>query len=184
MQLQVLFIYGISALTIILGFVALLKQKTYVDPDTRKPTEIEIPIIGKMRTNYPALVFVFAGVALAVLAFNRSYPTPKEQWEITGSFKSNVDSNINWENGTIILFPIDFRTEISRKGNFRITAMIEQGLSFEDVIQSIDYSHVKGSVQIIPRNEFLAFKKEESSLVENATETGRKYKPIKIEEYQ
>jgi hypothetical protein len=44
-------------------FVALLKQKSYLDIRSGEIIEIEVPIFRKMKTNYPALIFVFlAGV--------------------------------------------------------------------------------------------------------------------------
>ena len=54
-------IYLLAGLCFVLGFVALLKQKTYIDSQTNQPTEIELPFVGKLTTNYPALGFVFIG---------------------------------------------------------------------------------------------------------------------------
>jgi hypothetical protein len=59
-------------------------QKTYLDPETKQPTEIEVPLIGKLKTNYPALIFVFLGIVLAFLTFRTSHAPPKEKWEIEG----------------------------------------------------------------------------------------------------
>ena len=56
----VLFGLGISILLIILGFIALLKQKTYIDSKTQQPTKIKLPFFGEMITNFPALIFIFA----------------------------------------------------------------------------------------------------------------------------
>ena len=74
---MLLIIYGISTLTIILGFIALLTQKIYIDTDTKQLTQIDIPMVGKMKTNYPALIFLFLGIFLAVYAFSRSFPHKK-----------------------------------------------------------------------------------------------------------
>ena len=44
------FAFGLSALLILLGFVALLTQKTYLDSKTQKPVEVKTPIIGRFGT--------------------------------------------------------------------------------------------------------------------------------------
>ena len=62
--MMIIILYAIAALSIILGFIALIKQKVYLDKDTKKQTELEIPILGKLKTNYPSLVFVFLGFFL------------------------------------------------------------------------------------------------------------------------
>jgi hypothetical protein len=45
---SILIIHGISALAIILGFIALLTQKIYMDAKTQKATQIKIPIVGRL----------------------------------------------------------------------------------------------------------------------------------------
>ena len=40
-------LFGIALLSIILGFVALLSQKTYLDTTTKQPTEVESTISWK-----------------------------------------------------------------------------------------------------------------------------------------
>jgi hypothetical protein len=61
LALVVLFV----ALTTVLGgVVALLKQKVMVD-DKGQVTEIEIPLLGKFRSNYPSLAAIVIGALLA-----------------------------------------------------------------------------------------------------------------------
>jgi hypothetical protein len=67
MNLEMILKYGFAVLLAVLGLVALLKQKTYLDSKTGQPTQIEIPLIGKMKTNYPALIFVFLAVVVLVI---------------------------------------------------------------------------------------------------------------------
>lgn len=172
---MLLIIYGISTLTIILGFIALLTQKIYIDTNTKQQTQIDIPMVGKMKTNYPALIFVFLGIFLAVYAFSRSFPPQKNEWVITGSFKSG--ENINLLDGTLTVFPADFKCEVYPNRKFEIKAKIEEGKTFEDVIQRIDYSHPLGSVQIYP-------KEQREALVKHETENSREYKPVAIHVYE
>ncbi|MGH2508312.1 MAG: hypothetical protein ACRDHZ_13055, partial [Ktedonobacteraceae bacterium] len=65
---------AIGAILIFLGFIALLSQKIYIDHRTNKATEIDVPILGKMKANYPALIFVFLGCAVVVFGLNKYTP--------------------------------------------------------------------------------------------------------------
>jgi len=173
--------YGIALVAILLGFVALLMQKTYVDRETKQPTEIELPILGKMKTNAPALAFVFLGVALALAAFEKSYPPKKVEWTVQGSFKNVPGKHIDWPTGTLAIHPTDFQPAVSTAGRFTITAMIEEGRSFEDAIELIDYSHPSGSVQLRPKQEYGRYLEHDtSSLIEGTTETTRRFKPLTL----
>ena len=64
-------IYLLAGLCFVLGFVALLKQKTYIDSQTNQPTEIELPFVGKLKSNFPALVFVVVGAFLAYSGWSK-----------------------------------------------------------------------------------------------------------------
>lgn len=62
---------GLIGLVLLIALVAvagglwiLAKQKIVVDKDGN-PTSIEIPLFGKMQTNYPSLLAVFLGLFLA-----------------------------------------------------------------------------------------------------------------------
>lgn len=173
--------YGFAFAAVFLGFVALLKQKTYIDRHTRQPTEIELPLVGKMKTNAPALAFVFLGVAVALVAFEKSYPPKKVEWTVQGSFKKVPGKQIDWPTGTLALHPTDFKPEVSTAGTFTITAMIEEGRSFEEAIELIDYSHPSGSVQLSPKQEYSRYLEHDtSSLVQATTETTRRFKPLTL----
>lgn len=182
----ILLIYGISTLAIILGFIALLTQKIYMDAKTQKATQIKIPIFGRMRTNYPALVFVFGGFALSVIAVNKTpqeievYKTPpKKEWKITGSFKLRGEENIDYGTGTFAVFPSDFEGGVNKDGSLDIIAKIEEGKTFEEVIERMDYTHTRGSICIIPKDEYARYKKEDpASYIESATKHSREYKTI------
>jgi hypothetical protein len=55
----------------ILGVYSTLRQKLYYNPtDNSVATEIDIPILGKLKTNVPALVLCFIGLVPIVLAYN------------------------------------------------------------------------------------------------------------------
>ena len=63
-MLVTLLLIGLGTLSILLGFIALLSQNIYLHPETKDLTEVEVPILGRLRTNYPALVFVLLGFSL------------------------------------------------------------------------------------------------------------------------
>lgn len=176
----IVLIFSLSALSIILGFIALLTQKIYIDSDSKQLTQIEIPIIGKMKTNYPALIFVIGGLVLAYITIDQSFPPRKISWEIRGSFISENSGNIDWDNGTLAVFPVDFKTSVRSDGVFIIQADIDEGKTFEEIVQYIDYSHKLGTTQIYPQKQYTSYLNGEESLIDKTTKESRKYKPKPI----
>ena len=172
----VFIMYGLSALAILLGFIALLAQKTYIDSKTNQPTQLSIPIIGKIKTNYPALLFVFLGFVMAYMALEKSYPPRKIPWTIHGSFDTTASEDFDWREGIFTLHPTDFYIGMSPGGEFIITGNIEEGKTFEDVVEFIDYSHKSGSIKIYPKQELESYKQGNETLIEAITDTHRKYK--------
>ena len=137
----VLIVYGISVLSIILGFVALLTQKVYIDRERNMPTQVEVPLFGKLKTNYPALIFVFLGFLMAYVAFDRSRELPKRDWLITGSFVSD-DSSINLADGRPRRLSFRLRMERGygrdlRDSNETRGRAYLRGCSGEDCLQSL-----------------------------------------------
>ena len=198
-------LYSGALLLFVLGFIALLKHKIYVDSRTKEPMEIELPFFGKMKTNYPALAFVFAGLILAGYTYKLSneetmkrdqYAHDEEMkklekpkivdWEIRGQFKlpEGDKRKINWENGTMLLSPAVL-PEIKPDGVFKISGVkIEQGKRLEDQYSWLDFSSPWGSYQVELQNEYDKYERHLESLVENATDKTRKYKPITINPYE
>ena len=93
----------ISIIGIILGFVALITQKIYINPETSEATEVEIPFIGKIKTNYPALVFAFLGFGLAFYVFNKAYPPLPTVWHwVPGGNRFGLKLIIEREGGELV----------------------------------------------------------------------------------
>ncbi len=174
---------SMSALSVLLGFVALLTQKIYIDSSTNQPTDVDIPFFGKLKTNYPALIFVFLGFAMAYATLNKCYPIGKTQWVITGSFKAPDGKNIRWEQGSGVVIPSDYRMDVNKDGVFEIDALIEEGKQFEDVIERIVYTHNCGSQSVVPKAEYDAYKGGKESLIKSVTKSTREYRPIPITLY-
>jgi hypothetical protein len=176
-------IFGIAVLSIILGFIALLSQKIYIDPTTNQPTEVEVPIIGKIKSNYPALVFVFLGAALAFGAFQKLYPPQKDPWIIKGTFTPPSGETVD-PAGTIDLTPVDETKNITPKGNFTINVTIPRGTSLEDVFETVEYTYSGGSARINLRSEYDVFlKNPNESKLSSVAAHERIFKPEPITAY-
>jgi len=186
--------YSIALLSIIFGFLALLTQKKYFDRETNQLTEIEIPFLGKMKTNFPALVFVFIGFVLAFITFNKSYEKSFDKkpidWKITGSFKiagssENTGDIKNYlRTGKISIFPCSIETFISDLGTFEITAELAEGVTFESAIQRIDFAFPDGIASIKPNEEYQKYINREETLIKSVTQNTREFKPITITHLQ
>lgn len=184
-MLIIYIIAGVSVLLIILGFIALLTQKIYIDQKTQTHTEVDIPLFGRMRTNYPALVFVFLGCALSFLILQKfAVHKEKVDWLITGSMQNVSENQLDWREGSMDLFPCEIKeSEFGEFGSFRIVAAIEKGKTFEDLIESIHFDHPDGaSFVLFPRKEYEKYSKRLSgSLLDECTERTRLYKALPLE---
>src|SRR5207248_1160733 len=100
-------VFGIAILSIILGFIALLSQKIYLDPATNQPAEVEVPLLGKIKTNYPALVFVFLGAVLAFGTFQKAFPPAKEEWTLHRTFEPPSGTELDSTSTLLTITPVD-----------------------------------------------------------------------------
>jgi len=141
-------IYIFSWTALVLGFIALLTQKAYIDSATGQVTEIEVRAIGKLKTNIPALVFVVGGLGLATFAFLRDsgHPVP---WTIEGTLQPVDEANPltsneinNLDKGIIGFQPSRLVEPPSIHANkFRFQYEIPDGKEFEDEIETIQYQN-------------------------------------------
>lgn len=167
---------GMGAMLILLGFAALLTQRIYLDLSTLQPIEMDVPILGKMKANYPALVFVFLGCALTIYGVNQQR-AEEVVWQIDGTLEAGAEK-LNWQDGQLSVFPSKFEVDIDQEsGKFKIRLPIEKGKTLEQVVQRIDYSHPSGSVIFHPKEEFERHKASPSTgALTSATDTTRTYK--------
>jgi hypothetical protein len=177
-----LMMYVLSALILALGAVSLFVQKVYkVDQDTGEKIEIELPLLGKLKTNYPALAFAFLGAGLAAFTFNRTYEVT-DQWVIFGQFKAPDSGPIDWTKGALTLFPKPFDPQLEKDGSFNIELTIPRSRKFEDVVGQITYSNWSGNVsaKILVDEEYQKFKKGDPTILKAAAGTTRRYKPVEV----
>ena len=176
-------VLAIAVLLIVLGFVALLKQKLYVDSETGQVTEVEVPLLGKLRTNAPAIAFVVFGSAITFGAMKsneqrldrlsddlRVDAGATETWTINGRLQlpsdvvgTSVDCGysqgpcISLQDGTLRLIesPIE-DLQVADNGEFLFEVEVPKGLAFEDwMVNRIVYEHrgLTGMVTLFTTND-------------------------------
>jgi hypothetical protein len=160
LTLPMLFVLGLTCFA--MGFIALLKQKLYIDSKTKQPTEVSLPIIGKMKTNYPALVFVFVGAAAMYQIYSFKQPDidAKDDYLIRGRIEISQASttgesrggaaNLDFSTSIIMPFPSDVsNNQVDSDGTFSVKIKVPRGKEFEDYIQWLQLSgptHMIGSI--------------------------------------
>lgn len=77
----------IAGISVVGGIVALLKQSVVVD-ESGHVTAVEIPLLGRLTTNYPSLVAIFLGLALAAFVINKITPEP-DRIKLLADFDTN-----------------------------------------------------------------------------------------------
>jgi hypothetical protein len=84
---------GVGLLISILGVYSTLRQKLYYNPtDNSVATEIDIPILGKLKTNVPALILCFIGLVPIVLAYQEMHG--RDQTLVKFREKVDIDPSI------------------------------------------------------------------------------------------
>jgi hypothetical protein len=184
----------IAVLALCLGFVALLRQHTYLDPKTNAPIEIELPLLGRMKANYPALIFPFIAAFFGYLGFI-SREMPRTQWSVAGSvgYADGTLLNIaDWKDLQIKVIPDRYNSTVNKDnaGRFAIDPALLDGFNFEDEITSVTFSLNKSpeylSCQFSPKQEFDNWNdlsKREKSLIKDATQNSRMLKGVKLNKY-
>ena len=188
----------LGTLCIVLGFIALLSSRVYIDKDSNSTVEVEVPFFGKLKGNYPALVFVLLGAALAAYgiktnaelrtkqietAANIELKKGQEDWVVSGRLLSPNDKPVDWEHGVFTLISGTPEVNFKPGGGFEIKLKIEHGQDFEHYVQQIDYTNDIGSAKIFPQQELDALTANKSSLLENKTANTRVYKPVKLQAF-
>jgi hypothetical protein len=179
-------VFVIAVLSIILGFIALLSQKVYLDAATKQPTEVAVPLLGKIKTNYPALVFVFLGAALTYGAFQKSY-SDKEEWTISGRFTPPSGKTVD---AIAVLPSLEFTPgagmtgTIDAQGHFKIKVHIPKGTSLEKTFETLEYTYSGGNARIELGKEYKMFLNHQESKVSGAAQHERIFNEVPINGYQ
>ena len=189
MDATLVVVLAIAVLLIVLGFVALLKQKLYVDSNTGQVTEVELPLIGKLRTNAPAIMFVACGAVLTYVVLDRSLNVRETvEWQIEGQIQLPDDAKaklncpqtqgvcLAFQDGTLRFHYTPMEDlDVADDGNFKFRMRIPKGVLFEQWIEQVEYSH-PGLTDTIP-----LFRNDDSKqYVDARTETTRTLKTVTI----
>lgn len=177
--------YILSAIIIVLGGVSLFIQKIYkINKGSGGKTVVNLPFFGMLTTNYPALVFVFIGAALAAYTFKTTNGA-NVPWLISGEFKAPQSQLIDWSKGSLLLSPRQFQTSIKADGTFEILGDIEKGRKFEDVVKQITYTNYSNNglvyctaIKVV--EEYDKFKQGKSNILDYSKGKTRRYKPIDV----
>jgi len=183
--------YVLSALVLVLGGVSLFVQKIYkVEKETGEKTEIDLPFLGKLKTNYPALAFAFIGAVMGIYTFSKTLEVKsktlevKDQWKIIGQFKAPSSVTVNWPAGVLSVFP-SFNYQIFPNGGFELYMNIPKRSKLEDIIEQISYNNRSTdtfiSARIDVKKEYNSFINKESTNLEVSGDKSRKYKTIEVD---
>ncbi len=174
--------YILSFFVIVLGGISLFVQRIYKLDKEGDKTVIELPFLGRLSTNYPALAFVFIGAGMAIFAFSR---TGAEQWFVTGQFKAPPSKKVEWTTGLVTVEPRSFNVSIGRDGSFQIVGNLTSGEKFEDVVGQITYTDENFTGRIPTAKAYEDYKKSLPTAVLDSmsdTKHERDYKPVEVEE--
>ncbi len=95
--------YAISISLILFGFIALLKQKTYIDNQTKEPTAIVLSFwekSGPTTRHWP----LYSWVCNAVFTFQKSTAREKGRWAIQSQMIDSTDQIDDWRQGGFKLY--------------------------------------------------------------------------------
>jgi hypothetical protein len=180
----IIFLYSIAALSIILGFVALLTQKIYIDKDTKQKIDFSIPLFGKIKTNYPALIFTILGFWLIYYVTDKCYPPKQINWVLEGYLIS--EDSIKFDEGTLYVHPSNIVNSISEnpgtKGKFRIDLRVDENKSIEEAVEYISYDHdTGGSVRIDLKDELDKYNHGDmSSMINGKSSSSLNFKELML----
>ncbi len=158
-----LVVTGAGATLCLLGFVALLLQRLYLDPPARRghaatPSVVKLPGFGEVSTTYPALAFLLVGAALMAGGLAAPQAASKVMWHVTVQVAAELRPEDLVETG-LALSPSPMTTTVDRRARtIRITAPIEHGKKFEDVVEVIDLTLPRGSGYVHTREALARFR--------------------------
>jgi|GEM_PF-3496259 len=166
--------FGIATLLIVLGFIALLTQKVYLDSATQQPITIEVPFVGKMAANVPSLALVFFGFALAIYGIEH-FSQKNVKWKITASLKPDAPVS-NWQGLRVSVFPVDTDVDLDREtGRFSFDMQIPDGQTFESVVSTVFIDADFGAASLVPKDAMDLRNNKQQSMLTSTTDTTRVY---------
>jgi hypothetical protein len=110
--LPLYYLSSLAGLVMVVGGIWLLySQKIYIDSQSKEVTEVEIPMIGKFRTNVPALVLFTLGFIPLIYPVFQLAGMAKEV-KIRGNVKANAHP--------ILIYAVTSSDSVTQDGSFSI----------------------------------------------------------------
>ena len=104
-----------------------------------------------MKSNYPALIFVFLGFAIAVIAMiklnqhvQNKQSASKVAWTIKGSLKNPVFDSVDWNNFTIELRDPVIEYDTPDPGFYEIKFSLDSGETPENKFLRLEFTDEDG----------------------------------------
>lgn len=93
MQFYILLIATVGGVaTMLLAVVFLFRQKTVVDQEGHV-TEVEIPLFGKIKSNYPSVGLAIIGAGLCAFAINTTAPDPVVRVTLNAQVRDEIGTH-------------------------------------------------------------------------------------------
>jgi hypothetical protein len=105
-----------------------------LDLKTNAPVEIELPLHGRMKANYPALIFPFIAAFFGYLGYI-SREMPRTQWSVAGTVgyaDGNPVNGADWRELQIKVIPDRYNSTVSKDNageRFKIAPALLDGFN-------------------------------------------------------
>lgn len=117
--LLLLILAMVSGIVLIIGGLYILNKQVVIrDSVTGEISEVEVPIFGKIKTNYPSLIAIFFGPTIIFYVVSVLPPLKGEPFPITGSFEAD-DKSI-YDSAAVEIVPQGHSTPLNNDGSFYI----------------------------------------------------------------
>lgn len=197
-----LILYSLAGITIVIAAFLLAYRLQLLSRLTNKQieaifglgqtTEVELSTVEqtviKMKTRYPALIFLVPATVFAFLGHHVEVVNAgNEDWTIKGKFEAPEGNSgpINWSDGVLTIRPTAIKkTDVGENGNFEIIVSVPTGKLFEDWYDFFEYSSFdkKYQVTVLPDGELAKYQSgnRHSSLLTHMKPNVRIYDEIPV----
>jgi len=102
-------------------------RRIYIDSQTKQPTEFEIPLVGKVKTQAPALVLIAAGVLLIAYAVRESKSPTIQPGTLEGDLElGNAQATV-----LVLTIPAPYQNSREVSGKFSLAVPLIPGADYQ-----------------------------------------------------
>jgi len=134
----ILLIAAISGAAVLISTMLLVgMRRIYIDSQTNSPTEFEFPLLGKLKTQSPALFLVAAGLMLTSYAVYQDAALRKDSLTavIPGTLEGNIDLQGTTADVLVITLPGQYQSQRQSSGTFKIPVPLIPGADYQVVYE-------------------------------------------------